>query len=340
MANKFINYFSNVLKYNEKEVYIALHDKTNEPYFHANQLCKLLEYVDCKDALRQHVNKDDIVYLKNIVEDYKLLYKNVQGTTKFLNEPGMYSLILKSKNKKAVEIFNWITHEVMPSLRKFGEYKINNNLKTEIDELQKTIENLTNEIEVLQHDLKKDKFTKQNVVYILRQIDNTMKFNTEDIIYVKFGKTKKMSKRKPVYDTSNRHRTQIIKEIPVKDINAIEFSVLKKMNDYRIKNNKEFFECSYNTIIDIIADCVYFFEDINIDKTPDIKISRQNNIPFDKYKDVKIQILNDKEFDELSIQSINNTIEQTGGENKYFYQYLKYKFKYLELKFGFLDYDI
>ncbi len=46
MANKFINYFSNVLKYNEKEVYIALHDKTNESYFHANQLCKLLEYVE------------------------------------------------------------------------------------------------------------------------------------------------------------------------------------------------------------------------------------------------------------------------------------------------------
>ena len=337
MANKFIDFLSNVLKYNEKEVYIALHDKTNEPYFHANQLCKLLEYIDCKDALRQHVNKDDIIYLKDIVEDYKSLYKNVQGTTKFLNEPGMYSLILKSKNKKAVEIFNWITHEVMPSLRKFGEYKINNNLKSEIDELQKTIEDLKNEIEVLQHDLKKDKFTKQNVVYILRQIDKTMKFKTEDIIYVKFGKTKKMSTRKPVYDTHNRHKTQIIKEVPVKDINSIEFCVLKKMNDHKIKNNKEFFECSYNTIIDIIAECVYFFEGTDIDKNPDIKISRQTNTPFDKNQDVKIQILNDKEFDELYSQSITDTIEQIGGENKYFYQYLKYKFKYLELKYDLSD---
>ena len=51
-----------------------MHDGTNEPYFHANQLCKLLDYVDCKDALRQHVNKDDILFLEDIVKNYLLSF--------------------------------------------------------------------------------------------------------------------------------------------------------------------------------------------------------------------------------------------------------------------------
>lgn len=334
MANKFIDFYSNILKYNDKDVYIALHDKTNEPYFHANQLCKLLEYVDCKDAIRHHVKKEDSVLLKDIVENYKSLYKNVQGTTKFLNEPGMYSLILKSRNKKAIEIFNWITHEVMPSLRKFGEYKLNNSLKSEIDELNNNIDKLKNEIDVLKHNLKKEKFIKKNMIYLLRPIENTMEFNINEIIYIKFGKTKNMSNRKPVYDTAHKNKTQIIKEILVKDVDFIENLVLKKMEPYRIKNKKEFFECSYKTIIDVIAECVYFIEGIEIDKTPDIKMSRQYNVPFNKNNNVTIKVLSNDEFNKLFLQNTNSVYEQFGGENNYLYQYLKYKLKYLELKYN------
>jgi prophage antirepressor-like protein len=78
----------------------------------------------------------------------------------------MYSLILKSKNKKATEIFNWISHEVMPSLRKFGNYKVNDNLQSKISELNTTIEKLKNNIDVLKHDLKKKFNKKKYCVYI------------------------------------------------------------------------------------------------------------------------------------------------------------------------------
>ena len=87
-------------------------------------------YQAARDTVSLEDNFIDSVLLKDIVENYKSLYKNVQGTTKFLNEPGMFSLILKSRNKKAIEILNWVTHEVMPSLRKFSEYKLNNSLKS------------------------------------------------------------------------------------------------------------------------------------------------------------------------------------------------------------------
>ena len=37
MAQKLIDLIGHLLKYNDKEVYIAFHSKTNEPYFNAKQ---------------------------------------------------------------------------------------------------------------------------------------------------------------------------------------------------------------------------------------------------------------------------------------------------------------
>jgi hypothetical protein len=145
-----------------------------------------------------------------------------------------------------------------------------------------------------------------------------------------------MSKRKPIYDTGHTHKTQVIKKISVNNIKIIDSYVLQKMNEYKIKHNKNFFECSYNTIIDVVAQCVNFFEGVEIDKMPDIKINRQDNLLFDKNKIVKIKILTDEEFNELLLQND----EQTGGNTNYLYSYLKYKLKYLELKYNLFEYDI
>ncbi|AYV83073.1 MAG: BRO-N domain protein [Hyperionvirus sp.] len=86
MAQKLIDVYRHILKYNKDIVYIAFHKITGDPFFHANQLCELLEYADCRDVIRRHVDENDIAYLKDIIENYKILYKNVQGHTKFLNE--------------------------------------------------------------------------------------------------------------------------------------------------------------------------------------------------------------------------------------------------------------
>jgi hypothetical protein len=47
------------------------------PYFNAKQACKLLNYGIEKKALKNNVNADDIYFLKDIVQNYKILYKNV-----------------------------------------------------------------------------------------------------------------------------------------------------------------------------------------------------------------------------------------------------------------------
>ena len=47
-----------------------------------------------------------------------------QGNTWFVNEPGLYHVILTSKSEKAVPFRRWVTHEVLPSIRKQGFYSL------------------------------------------------------------------------------------------------------------------------------------------------------------------------------------------------------------------------
>lgn len=351
MASKLIDLYNHILRYNDKEVYIAFHSKTLEPYFHANQLCKMLNYENYQVAIDTNVLKSDMFYLKDIVKNYKSLYKNVQGNTKFINESGLYALVLKSRKKEAKEIVEWITHEVMPSIRKYGEYKTNNKIKKQIDELNVTIEKLQDEIGVLKHNLKKPKHKKGGIVYLLRSIENTVKIDEHEIIFMKFGRTKNMKARKPVYDTCTKNRVQILKEILVKDPKNIETCVLKRMEDYRFQNKKEYFESSYNTIIDEIAACIKFYENTDIDKSIEVnELNRLNtNEKFDRDEKVLIKIIDDNEFNELcddfkeNLSDTQSSEEETddddvqeGGTANYEYKAAKYKLKYLELKFDLL----
>lgn len=45
-----------------------------------------------------------------------------QGETWFINEPGLYHVILTSRSEKAKPFRRWVTHEVLPSIRKQGYY--------------------------------------------------------------------------------------------------------------------------------------------------------------------------------------------------------------------------
>ncbi|MCK8827708.1 hypothetical protein MWH25_08120 [Natroniella acetigena] len=47
-----------------------------------------------------------------------------QGKTNFVNEHGLYNLVLGSRKPEAKKFKRWITHEVIPSIRKTGNYSI------------------------------------------------------------------------------------------------------------------------------------------------------------------------------------------------------------------------
>ena len=82
----------------------------NEPYFVAKDVCEILEIKNATQA----INRLD--------EDEKTMFNIGQVNINIVNEYGLYTLILGSRKKEAKQFKRWITHEVVPSIRKHGGY--------------------------------------------------------------------------------------------------------------------------------------------------------------------------------------------------------------------------
>lgn len=346
MANKLVDIYKRILKYNEHSVYIAF-GNDGKPYFHINQLCEMMGYKDIKDAVKTHIPKEDIFYLKNIIVNYKKLYKNIQGNTKFTNQAGLFTIITKSKLKDAEEIRYWINHNVLPALWEHGQYKLSKSSIIEIEKLKKEIIEKSDKIEVLKYNLKQPKFKKGNVIYIIREIIDRIDFGNNEILKLKIGKSGDLKKRKSTYDTSFPYRSQIVKSLVVQDKEAIESCLKNKLTKYLIITDKEYYECTYNDLIEQLATCVKFYEKIEIDKTPDknTELSRENiGGKFDTTKKVHVYFENDDDNNsdsDIGDSVINDTTSdknyddnQAGGSYDFDtirMKYLKYQLKYLIL---------
>lgn len=84
-----------------------------EPYFVATDICKALGLSNTSMAVSR-LDEDERAKLNLGVHD--------SDGTNCINEYGLYNLVLASKKKEAKEFKRWITHEVMPSIRKHGMY--------------------------------------------------------------------------------------------------------------------------------------------------------------------------------------------------------------------------
>src|SRR5437879_5284128 len=116
-----IDIYNGLLKYNDNDIVIVIDNFLNI-WFYGTQISKILEYKDTNAAIRTRVSIINKTTYENIKEYSKYKY-NVQDHAIFINEAGLYQLILKSKMKRAEKFQEWITSEVIPALRKQGIYE-------------------------------------------------------------------------------------------------------------------------------------------------------------------------------------------------------------------------
>lgn len=88
--------------------------KDGEPWFVAKDVCSVLEITNPRDAV-ERLDHDE----KGVVLTDTLGGK--QNIT-YINEAGLYTLVLGSRKPEAKHFKRWVTHEVLPSIRKHGLY--------------------------------------------------------------------------------------------------------------------------------------------------------------------------------------------------------------------------
>ena len=89
-----------------------------EPVFCAKDVAEALGYKNTRDSLKRHVDDDDVVKHDTIDR----LGRTQQAI--FVNESGLYALILSSKLDSAKRFKRWVTGEVLPAIRQQGGYMI------------------------------------------------------------------------------------------------------------------------------------------------------------------------------------------------------------------------
>jgi prophage antirepressor-like protein len=92
-------------------------NEKGETFFVGKDVAMALGYSNPLKALRVHVDDED----KGVTE-----MGTPGGTQKitFINESGLYSLILSSKLPQARAFKRWVTSEVLPAIRRTGRYEL------------------------------------------------------------------------------------------------------------------------------------------------------------------------------------------------------------------------
>ena len=101
-----------IFNFNKQPIQIVV--KQYEPWFVASDVAKVLGYRNASDAAR--LLDDDEKGTHNL--------RTLGGEQKVIivNESGLYALVLKSRKPEAKPFRRWVTSEVLPAIRKTGQY--------------------------------------------------------------------------------------------------------------------------------------------------------------------------------------------------------------------------
>lgn len=140
----------------------------NEPWFVASDVCKALNIKNATDTL------------KRLDDDERARFNlGRQGEANIINEYGLYNLVLASRKPEAKQFKRWITHEVIPSIRKTGRYQVPSDPMSAL-RLMFEAQTQTNEA-VAKHDLRITELEENKLLnpgeynYIGRAIRNKVK---------------------------------------------------------------------------------------------------------------------------------------------------------------------
>ena len=92
-------------------------DDAGLPWFNASDVCDALEMGNPSQAVKSHVDAEDLQKLETLTAGGRQRQNHV-------NESGLYALILGSTKDAAKRFKRWVTGEVLPAIRKTGSYAV------------------------------------------------------------------------------------------------------------------------------------------------------------------------------------------------------------------------
>ena len=163
----------------------------NEPMFCLSDVCRALELTQ-PSKVKERLNEKGVRSIPTLTKggEQKLLY---------INESNLYKTIFQSRKKSAERFTEWVTSEVLPSIRKTGSY---NKPMTTSGQIQLLAQGYT-ELEQKVNDIKDDvSELKENVPLYSCDIDEIQQHVKRRVVNILGGKQSEAYR-----DNSIRHKT-------------------------------------------------------------------------------------------------------------------------------------
>lgn len=117
----------NELKVNSQTVpFVLVGDKV---WFRANDVAELLEYKQPDVAISKKVEPEHKMTSRELSSKMEGKSMKEDPRIKYISEPGLYALVMSSKQPDAKKFRNWVYEIVLPTLRKQGHYHVNEEVK-------------------------------------------------------------------------------------------------------------------------------------------------------------------------------------------------------------------
>lgn len=254
MAQTLIDIQNNILKFNGNKIIIII-DNNNIPWFSISGLAEILGYNNIRKVVIDRVDDTDKTIFDNLKQFVSYIPKNSQPNAVYINESGLYSLCLDSTKPIAKLFRQWITSDVLPSIRRTGYYSVVDEHKKELDKLNTKLKELRNENKILKFNQKKTKYDNGGLIYVVQPVD---------IINKKLKKAGKttvgMNKRLYSYNTAVPNNMRVLFTIKVKDPDAVEHCMKSVLKPYIYRKNKEYYDCALTVIKRAINECISFID--------------------------------------------------------------------------------
>jgi prophage antirepressor-like protein len=166
-------------------------DEENNPWFNGNEVAKILGYFDTKKAIKKIPIPEDVLERQKIRGGTSPPLTFNEKTTLYINESGLYALIFSSKLPVAREFTRWVTSEVLPSIRKQGEFHLQEQIAIKTKEIEKFAiqkEKLEEAVgqrytQLEEQNLKITKLEEENIQW-KQSVENLSEMKKEHVLYI------------------------------------------------------------------------------------------------------------------------------------------------------------
>uniref|UniRef100_A0A6C0E2K0 Bro-N domain-containing protein n=1 Tax=viral metagenome TaxID=1070528 RepID=A0A6C0E2K0_9ZZZZ len=294
-----INQLDETFKFENKEIRIL--GSYNEPFFVAKDICDVLGLSNITEALKNIPQKwKQIENLTSEKLKSGIMHQEQSRNMIILSEPAVYKLIMRSNKEIAQKFQEVVCEDILPSLRKKGEYKIqsilekNKELEEEKFRIEKEKLQIEEENKRLEEEKKKteeeltkltrkyvkppkEKIKDKNVVYLMTAEES------EKVGEYVIGKAINLNNRQNNYnDGSKIFDFKVIYYISLESaklMDIVEAAVLMKLAKYRSKAGRDVFllpEPDISIFTNVFDECAKFYENVHEDDVVYAKKTKTN----------------------------------------------------------------